>query len=107
MAIVQRPKTVHYYRSVRVGAKVKRVYVGCGEKARLAAAADERRRRRQQMERSTLQADRQQWEAACTHLNELIAVTNLLVKAVLLAEGFHQHQQGAWRQRRDKSNAAD
>src|SRR5450631_3468465 len=104
MAIVQRPHTVHYYRSVRVGAKVKRVYVGCGEKARLADAADKQRRLRQRIDRSKLQADRQQWQAACAPLNELIAVTNLLVKAVLLVEGFHQHQQGAWRQRRDRSN---
>jgi hypothetical protein len=107
MALVKRANTDHYYRSVRVGQKVKRVYVGCGEKARLAAAVDEHCRLRQQMDRCKLGADRERWEAACATLDELIAVTDLLVTAVLLAEGFYQHHQGEWRRRRGKSITQD
>ena len=103
MALVKRPNTDHYYRSVRVGDRVKRVYVGCGEEARLAAAVDEHRRLRRQMERQALLADRRRWDAACSLLDELIDFTNILVEAVLLAEGFHQHHQGEWRRRRGRS----
>src|SRR5689334_16736280 len=85
MALVQRPNTVHYYRYVRVGDKVKRVYVGAGEKALQAAAADNRARVRRQRERQAVVDDQRRWEAARAPLLDLIAVTDLLVTASMLA----------------------
>ena len=77
-----------------------REYYGKGPDARLAAALDKSRRERKQTERQALQADREKWSDACAILDVLITISDLLVVATLLAEGFHQHDRGEWRRRR-------
>src|SRR5476651_776872 len=100
MAIVRQPGTDHYYRSVRQGDKVKRVYVGCGDVARLAAFIDEHRRLKQRTAWQAIQVDRANWNAVCAPLDELIAFSDLLVTVILVAEGYHRHCRGPWRRRR-------
>ena len=92
----------YYTRSRKVASKVEREYYGKGPEARLAAALDNQRRERKRLEREAMQANRDEWNEACDLLDELIAVTDLLIAAVLLAEGYHQHDRGAWRRRRGK-----
>jgi hypothetical protein len=91
----------YYTRSHKKDGKVTRVYFGNGAEAELAAALDKSRRERKQAERQALQADRKRWDDACDTLDSLIAFSDLLVEAKLLAEGFHQHDRGQWRRRRD------
>jgi hypothetical protein len=80
---------------------VVRQYLGRGEEARLAAALVQERQRQRQVDRQARQADQQVWEAACEPLADLIARTDLLLRAVLLANGYHQHHHGEWRRRMD------
>ena len=100
MALVKTPTTVHYYRSVRAEGKVKREYGGSGKTAHLAAAVAAERHRRRRQEREELIANRRKWNEACAPLDELIAMTDLLVTASLLAAGYHRHHHGEWRLRR-------
>lgn len=102
MALEKRGNSVYHYRSRRKGKKVTRKYIASGDDARLAAAVDEHRRLRKRMERETLRAEQEAWQATCAPLDQLIALTDLLVKAMLLSEGFHQHHQGEWRRRHAK-----
>lgn len=87
--------TRYYYRSVRIGVRVEKRYVGRGKKAEDAAnRADElkrdRRSRRDEMSRLA-SADRQ--------LDEFRDIAEVLVSAVLLTAGCHLHH-GQWRRRR-------
>jgi hypothetical protein len=102
MALEKRGNAVYHYRSRRVGKKVTRKYVASGDDARLAASVDAHRRLRKLMQKEALQAECEAWNAACAPLDALIAITDLLVKATLLCEGFHRHHQGEWRRRRGK-----
>jgi hypothetical protein len=93
---------LYYTRSRRVAGKVTREYYGRGPDARLAAALDRKRREQKRLECEALQAHQARYDEACAPLNELIAVTELLVTAILLAEGYHRHDRGAWRRKRGK-----
>ena len=99
MAWEQRGHRRYYWRCRRVAGKVKRIYLGRGPDAKLAAALDEERALRRVLNRRTSQADRESWTEACDPLDELIVVTDLLVSTTLLAEGYYRHDRGAWRHR--------
>lgn len=99
MAWVSEGSSRYYYRSVRRGRKVLREYYGGGEEARLAAALDAERRRQREADLQLRRDARDAFESASGPLDRLIAVTDLLVRATLLARGFHQHHQGEWRRR--------
>ncbi len=64
MAWVHCNGKAYYYRSRRVGGKVRRQYVGCGEEAELAAALDELRRARRQAEGAERLRRQELWQAA-------------------------------------------
>ena len=103
MAWISRGGRCYYYRSRRVGKRVVRDYVGCGEEARLAAALDGLRRARREAGRAERRQEREQWLAACSPLEALAAGTDLLARAALLAAGYRQHHHGTWRKRRDQN----
>jgi hypothetical protein len=80
---------------------VVREYVGCGVLGELAAQldAEERQRREGRAARwNDEQADLDALEAPVAELSE---VSDLLVRAALLASGYHQHNRGEWRLRRE------
>jgi hypothetical protein len=86
----------YYYRSVRVGGKPRRRYVGAGEAAEQAAAEDARRRR----ERQAAEAE---WQAELAELREIDALVerfcrmaDLLLAAELMAANYNKHG-GEWR----------
>jgi hypothetical protein len=91
----------YFYKSVRVEGRSRKVYVGTGPAAEAAAAEVEHR----QLERKALA------EAAAAHaargcavegpLDALCASLDEYVAAVLLAHGYHRHDRGPWRKRRD------
>src|SRR5271167_3074058 len=91
----------YYTRSRKIAGKVVREYFGNGPEGRLAAGLDQQRPERKRQEREAIQADREQWSKACGPLDELIAVTDLLAAAILLAGGYYRHDRGAWRRRRE------
>ena len=105
---------IYYYRHVRKGSRVRRVYVGSGTKAVRAAEEDERRRAARQAQVAAERAEKARLSAIHDKSRSFTSAVDLLVKAALLAAGYRQHDRGEWRKRnvrnevrRRHSQAAD
>ncbi len=90
----------YFTRSERVGGRVVRHYIGTGPIAELAAREDARRRREREAKRAALRAERESWDAVEDAASVAYATLGTLIRAGLLARGFHQHNRGEWRRRR-------
>lgn len=88
-----------YYRHVRQGDRVRRVYVGRGPEAQRLAREVEQRRQDRLEARESHRLEMAQVAVAEGSLHELRDVADLLVKAVLLAANCYQHK-GQWRRRK-------
>jgi hypothetical protein len=85
----------YYTRSRKVNGRVDREYVGTGWLAELAAQVDALEGQRRQEEQARLEA----LDAPLSDLNDR---ADLLARAALLAAGYHQHNRGEWRRRREQ-----
>ncbi len=94
----------YYSRSVREGDRVRRVYLGKGPAAELAARLDEGRRSERLARSVAWRAEEARRAVAEAHLRDLDGLADLMMKATLLAAGFHRHDRGAWRRRRMSDN---
>ena len=92
----------YYCRSVRVGGRVTREYVGKGVLGELAATLDAQARARRAAAAGALRAERQRGAAPAHALGALIAACRLVAEAALRAEGYHQHDRGSWRRRHER-----
>ena len=99
MGLEKRNGRVYYYKSRRDGEKVRKVYVGAGDFAHLAAQLDEAERLRREEEVAYWKAERDNLERSAAFLQELTEAAEVFVRAHLLASGFHQHK-GQWRRQR-------
>jgi hypothetical protein len=90
----------YYTRSVRVGGRVVRRYLGTGAHAERAARLDAMTRAANAQERADLMERRMPVEWAAEQLEDLAAMTDTLVRATLVLAGYHQHHRGEWRKRR-------
>ena len=90
---------LYYTRSKRVGGRVVREYLGCGEGARLVADIDAARREERAAER--LQRDRERAGPLAVQdaLNVLGKSLEDVLSVCLEAEGYHKHR-GQWRRKR-------
>ena len=104
MAWITRGTRRYYYRSVRVNGRPTRQYVGNGPPAEAAAAEVARRKTVLQEFADQRRSDHELYVAALAPLLEFEQLTDLLTKAALISNGYHQHARGAWRRRRDYSN---
>lgn len=89
----------YYYRKRRVGRRVVSEYIGSGIMAELTAELDQADRERRQAERDRLRAIQEENQAVDSSLDAQEKATRVLVRAYLLAMGFHPHKQ-QWRRRR-------
>jgi len=99
VGLEKRNGRVYYYKSRRDGQKVRKVYVGAGDFAHLAARLDEAERLRRKEECAYWEAERELLEQSAAFLQELEEAAEVLLRAHLLASGFHQHK-GQWRRQR-------
>src|SRR5262245_33611829 len=93
----------YYTRSRREGGRVVREYVGGGRIGELAAQLDAIKRNERQADQELARIEREEVAALDAPLAELNELADLLVRAALTAAGFHQHNRGNWRKRRDHS----
>ena len=99
MALEKRNGRVYYYKSHRDGEKVRKVYLGAGDFAQVAAKLDEAERLRRKEEVAYWEAERELLGRSAAFLEELEEAAEVLVRAHLLASGCHQHK-GQWRRQR-------
>lgn len=99
----QRGNQTYYYRSKRVGGRVVKEYLGGGVLGMLAAETDEIEREQRADERAQLQAERDHWADLERSARELDDLADGLAAVELLTAGFHRHDRGTWRRRRDES----
>ena len=99
MAWEQRGTHRYYYRSRKIAGRVVKEYVGGGLAGMLAQREDDSRRRKCESARAAFQADRDTFTAAATAHDELSRITDALMKAALVAAGYHRHDRGQWRKR--------
>jgi hypothetical protein len=97
----------YYYRSVRRGGRVVKEYFGTGRVAELCAQLDAVTLERRAIERQDRGAERDRFDAMEGQTLELIQLTDALVAATLTIAGYHRHDRGAWRRRRDRSGPAE
>jgi hypothetical protein len=96
----------YFYKSVREGGRVHKVYVGRGERAEEEARKVEERRETRQAQREARHAELAQIAGAEGLLNEAKPVADLLTRATLYAAGYYQHH-GQWRRRRASQGGQD
>ena len=91
----------YYYRSKRVNGKPRRIYVGTGDAALLAAEEDRRAREVRDLERLKADQLRAEYVELEANLAEVHRLADIMSRAALYAAGYHQHCKGDWRPRRD------
>jgi hypothetical protein len=89
----------YYTRSRRVNGRLVREYIGGGELARIVSESDANRRTLRKAERQQERAELERLEVLAAPVGELCEVTEILVRAHLLAGGYHEHK-GEWRRER-------
>jgi hypothetical protein len=99
MTLERRDGRPYYYRSVRDGDKVRKVYVGAGEKARVSHEEDVFRRAGRRARREQEKEDLERLEALTAPVLEVFEAAKILTRAHLIAAGYHEHK-GEYRRAR-------
>jgi hypothetical protein len=89
----------YFYRAFRSGGRIVRQYLGSGAEAERVADAIEQRRQVRNAQTQLAQKEAIRHDEATAPLAELCLLTNLLMRATLVSQGFRQHCRGAWRRR--------
>ena len=92
----------YYYRSVREGKRVRKEYGGGGALGQLLAQLDELKRLQRKEEEASWREEQERLERSAGFLRELEEAAEILIRAQLLADGFHKHK-GEWRRLRERS----
>jgi len=86
----------YYARSIRRGRRVITDYIGLGPYAEDAFRADEAAREA----RLAWRSERLRLEMLEERVMTFAAALDVLVRAALIARGYHQHDRGQWRKKR-------
>ena len=105
MALERRNGNLYYYRSVRDGEKVRKVYWGSGELARIAHEREIMNRAARQHERRESAKELERLEALAAPLLELSEAAEILVRAQLIDAGYHRRK-GEYRRARGEARSA-
>lgn len=95
----QRNGSSYYYKKERSGGRVRSVYVGKGLVATLGAKLDASERAEKDAEREAFRREVKKQDAIDAQIDEICHQTERLVRAALIASGFHLHR-GQWRRKR-------
>ena len=93
---------LYYTRSRRVGGLIVREYVGTGPLAEFAANLDAEERRQREQEARAWKEEQERMEALTAPVEELCEGVEVLARATLLVSGYHRHNRGEWRKRRER-----
>lgn len=93
----------YFYRVIRDGDRTVTEYAGGGIVGQLAADMQAAERVQAATQRNQERLNRKQFQAADQLVRKLGQLSDCLMKAILLAHGYHQHDRGRWHRRRDRS----
>jgi hypothetical protein len=93
----------YYYRKERKGGRVRSVYVGSGETARLIAQLDDLHSEEREDKRALARIERERWQEQDRELDRVCALIKNFTTGALLAAGFHTHKR-QWRRRKEVSD---
>ena len=96
----QRGNNSYYYKKERDGSRVKSIYVGRGEIARMVAQLQSSSPLIERFARSMKSPDEIKFEKAEAALDQASDLIELITEASLLAAGFHTHKR-QWRRKRN------
>jgi hypothetical protein len=96
----QRRNRRYYYRSRKLGGRVRKEYVGTGLVGLLAVRQEEQRRQRAAEARELLRRDPEAFEAAAAPARQLDRLVEALMRAALEQAGYHQPNRSTWRKKR-------
>ena len=100
MAWEQGPRGRPFYtRTLRIGGRRVRQYLGSGPQAQAEAEADALRRAQRQAQAAARRRERDRLRAVDGLVLELFEAASLVASAALAASGYHKHG-GQWRNRR-------
>jgi hypothetical protein len=99
VALERKDGNLYYYRSVRDGEKVRKVYVGAGEFARIFAEGDILLRTSRKAQREREKAELERLKDLVAPLEEVSEATKVLVTAHLV-DGGYRKRKGEWRRAR-------
>jgi hypothetical protein len=99
VTLERRDGNLYYYRSIRDGEKVRKVYVGAGKIARISHEGDILRRTGRKTQREKQRAELERLDALAAPVEELSEAAEILARAHLIASGCHTHK-GEWRRAR-------
>jgi hypothetical protein len=91
----------YYYRKEREGSRVRSVYVGAGETARLIAQLEAMQADEREGKRILSRMEREQLEKQEAEVAQVCSIVEALTTAALLSAGFHTHKR-QWRRIRDE-----
>jgi len=92
----------YYVRRPRKAGRRGFEYIGVGPKAEQAAAEDAQKRAEQLALNQCRKDDQAAWQRSTQPLDQLAAVACALMKGTLVAAGYHQHDRGEWRRKREQ-----
>jgi hypothetical protein len=92
VALERRDGNLYFYRSVRDGGKVRRLYWGSGELARIAHEREIMNRAAREHEQRESARELEHLEALAAPVLELSEAAEILVRAQLIAAGYHRHK---------------
>ena len=99
MTLERRNGRPYYYRSVRDGERVRKVYVGAGEIARISHEEDMLQRTTREAERKREKEELERLKALAAPVLEISEAAEILAHAHLIAAGYHRHK-GEYRRAR-------
>ena len=99
MTLERRDGRLYYYRSVRDGERVRKVYVGAGEFARICSETDVLQRTSRRAQRERERAEQERMEGLVALVEEFSEAAQVLVTAHLVDRGYRKHK-GEWRRAR-------
>jgi|SRR5215212_5384740 len=100
MTLENRDGNLYYYRSVRRGDEIRKVYVGSGDLALIAYEQDVMSRAAEEHRRQEERHELEQLEALVAPVLEVDEAAEVLARAALVAGGYRRHK-GEWRMKRD------
>lgn len=98
--------TKYYYRSIRVGMRVLKVYLGRGQDAEREAKNVQERKAEQQQQANANRQEIERTRDAQQLSDDLFRMAVMLFKATLLTVGFYPHK-STWRRRRNARNQSN